>query len=520
MPLFKVPLIGKEGLMSDLPLAELPAGVMTSFKNVRCRDQLIELVSGYSELSNGTALSFAPYFLVYSAETLGYWLLCGLNKVYASYLGTGSWADVTRTASNYAATADERWCGGVLNGVVVISNGIDAPQVWTRPSTTIKLVDLPNWPADHVCRAIRPFKNYLVALNITDNTNPLLPYPYPHMVKWSQPADPGTYPDSWDETDATKDAGEFDLPGSDHIVDGGALRDFFVVYKDRSTHLMQFIGGRYIFKFSQVFTESGIMAKNCWTELDGQHVVFTTSDLITHNGVSAESLLNGRMRRWLFRNIDTGYMDRSFVVKNWFYNELWFCFPEPGAGTCTLALVWNWKDNVISMRDLPGVTHGDLGPITAPAEQTWASDDTSWASDDVAWNAANYSPIEQRLVMTAPATEQFMLMDSTTEFDGSTIIGEVIRSGLTFDAPERRKLVRGIRPRFYSAGNAVTITVGGQEDLHGDITWGDAQTFTIGTSYKTDHLVEGRYIAFKLSSATDFWRLESLDFDIEMLGEY
>lgn len=69
------------------------------------------------------------------------------------------------------------------------------------------------------------------------------------------------------------------------------------------------------------------------------------------------------------------------------------------------------------------------------------------------------------------------------------------------------------------AGNSVTIQIGGQDDIYGDVRWGPEQTYIIGTDFKTDHLAEGRYITFKLKSSTDLWRLDSLDFDIEMLGD-
>ena len=515
--IFKIPMIGQNGLMNDLPLSDMPPNVITFAQNVRCRDGLIELVYGHTELSNGTSTDFAPYFTIYNGDSAtGYWLLAGLNKIYCSQRGETPWTDISRVSGgNYGATADARWVGGVMNGVVIITNGIDIPQLWAAPTSTTKMVALPYWTSTHLCKSIRPFKNYWIALNITKGSN----Y-YPHMVKWSHPAEPGTWPASWDETDATIDAGEVDLPGADHIVDGGALQDFFVIYKERSTHVMQYIGGRYIFRFFPVLAESGIMGRDCWTELNGKHIVFTASDLISHDGFQAESLLNGKMRRWLFSDIDAGNSKRSFLVKQWFFNELWLCYPEAGETTCTKALVWNWKDNAISVRDLPYITHAASGPTSDVVGSSWDVDTAPWSSDPASWNSNELTPALQRVVMVSPGTKQFIQADSTSRFFGEIIPAELIRGGLTFDAPETRKLVRSVRPRIKGTGNSVLIQLGGQEHLHGPVNWGPEQTFTIDEQYKTDHLTEGRYITLRIASNSDLWRLESLDMDIEMLGEY
>ena len=45
-------------------------------------------------------------------------------------------------------------------------------------------------------RYCSPVQNYLIALDLTKSGTR-----YPHMVKWSAAADPGTVPASWDETD-------------------------------------------------------------------------------------------------------------------------------------------------------------------------------------------------------------------------------------------------------------------------------------------------------------------------------
>ena len=57
-----------------------------------------------------------------------------------------------------------------------------------------------------LCKSMRAFRSFLIALNITtDGVN------FPRVVKWSTEAATQTLPTSWNETLSTVDAGEFEL---------------------------------------------------------------------------------------------------------------------------------------------------------------------------------------------------------------------------------------------------------------------------------------------------------------------
>lgn len=507
-------LIGKDGIVLDGSRTDNQPSAFTYVRNVRFRDDVAELMYGHNQI--GSNVTAAPYYLGYAADSVnGYWVAAGLTNVYCSLSGTGAWASITRAAGTYSATADARWNGGTLNGILVLNNGVDTPQYWSTPSAATQLQNLTAWPASTRCTALRPHKYFLMAINIIQGAGN-----YPHRVMWSHPADPGSVPSSWDVTDATKDAGWLDLPGDDNAIDGGTLRDSFIVYKQRSTHLMQHIGGNDIFRRQQIFTESGILTTNCWTELNGTHVVFTASDVIQHDGATANSIIDRKMRRWLFQNIDETYAGRSFVCKQHYFNEVWICFPEAGNTTCNLALVWNWKNNTLSIRDIPNIAHAASGPISGAATSTWASDSDSWASDTLGWNASEFTPNLQRLVMASPATNKLFLADTGTSYSGSAIPGVLERSGLDFGDSSKIKTITRVRPKFKGEGNEVNLYIGSQSDPYGAVTYTNAMPFTIGDDYKADCFKSGRFISFKVESSCPAWQLESIDFDVEVIGEW
>ena len=114
------------------------------------------------------------------------------------------------TDNDYGAnTTDKRWTATNLNGLVVATNGYDTPQMWPLsngvPSVSKPFMELRNWPTNAKCKSIRSFRTFLVGLNWTRTNEE------PRLVKWSTEASYGSPPSTWDETDATLDAGEYEL---------------------------------------------------------------------------------------------------------------------------------------------------------------------------------------------------------------------------------------------------------------------------------------------------------------------
>ena len=53
-----------------------------------------------------------------------------------------------------------------------------------------------------------------------------------------------------------------------------------------------------------------------------------------------------------------------FILRNNTYDEIWICFPNlDSAGPCNEALIWNYRENTWTRRDLPNSYSGTQGPI-------------------------------------------------------------------------------------------------------------------------------------------------------------
>lgn len=512
MALVTIPTAGQYGFVADQPAQELPVNAWSRVENVRFRGGKAERVGGHQLIFS--APSVTPYHLVTYEVNGARWVVhCGLASVFADN-GT-SRSDITGTAPT--GTAADRWTSCVLNGVLVLNNGKDVPSYWGGTGT---LASLTGWDADWKCRSMGAFKAYLVAFGMTKSGTE-----YPHQVKWSHAADPGTVPTSWDETDETKDAGDVDLAETtDQAVDQLPLGDANILYKQRSMYAMRFIGGTQIFEFRRLPGNYGMLARGCAAVTPKGHVVLANGDIVLHDGVSEpQSIVADKLKAWLFQTqIDSSNYEKCFVVANPARSEVWVCYPEVGQTTCTAALIWNWDSNTWGHRDLPNVTHAASGVITYTTGNSWASKaGTTWRTVSSKWNQNEFGPTESRLLMasTAPA---LYIADTGSSFAGTQINAVLERTGMAFDDPEMVKTIKSMVPRFESSSGAtVYITFGSQMDAEGAVTWGDRITYTVGSTRKADSFATGRFIAIRIETeGGPRWALKSYTADIVPRGMY
>ena len=500
---------GQFGVNKDLSQHELPPNIWTDANNMRFLDGTAQQVLGYKDLWPSPAV--VPYFVMpLNVGGVHTWLYASDKKIYTVIDGpthTNITRQTTSVDVDYAALKNG-WTGSLLGGIAIMNNGVDVPQFW---ASTGKFAALTNWPATYTATVIRVYKNSLMALNITKaGTN------YPFMVKFSHPADPGTVPATWDPTDATKDAGEFDISeGYDKIIDGLTLRDSFMVYRESSIYRLDYVGGTFIYKNQKVLGASGALTRNCIVELDGAHFVLSSSDCVIHDGYQATSVLDKQSRRYLFQQIDPSNSDRCFVFVNRLYNEVHVCYPSLGNTSCNKAMVWNWVDKTVSFRDAPMLNHAAAGAVDDTGNSTWASDTDTWNNDTTLWDV-NASSLSRQLAVMASDAQKLYLLDSGASFAGTAVSAYLERVGLSLGAPEKIKMVKSVRPRIYGGAGTVSVSVGSSVDPYGAVTYSPAMDFTIGSSVSVDTLVAGRYIALKFASGTaTSWRLDSYDLEVE-----
>lgn len=506
-----IPLLGSAGVVKDIQPHELPLSALSEAQNIRFRDGAAERITGDKQVFD-TAANIPYQVMLYRTAATLFLVHAHLGAVFVD--ASGGRTDITGTAPTGAA--GDHWTGGVFVGTLIMNNGKDLPMFWGG-NTANNLATLTNWDTNNTCKILRPWKNYLVALDVTKTATR-----YKHMVKWSAAAEPGTLP-AWDETDPATDAGEIDLADTtDSMVDALPLGDALIIYKSASCYAMTYIGGQYIFSFRRLPGGWGMLAPNCGCIIPGGHIILTAGDVVRHDGAGMASILSNRMRRWLFANLDTTYFDRSYVVANPSKNEVWICFPTTGASVCTTALIWNWQENTFTLRDLDSVTAITSGQFEYAVSDPWSGDSGAWSADTTIWDTSDIPLAQTSLIMATTGKLLLVADDSKTQFHGVDYTSLLERKGLAFDAPDQVKMIRSITPRVDgSSGTMLYMQVGGAMDAEGDYTWSDPVPYTIGTTRKADAFATGRFLAYRIYAGAGLgWRVRSIDLDVVPQGMY
>lgn len=521
MPLVNIDTLGRIGVIKDLPSYSIDTAAWNEALNVRAVDGKIQSIGGRS-IVMGQPPQAPLFMLAVPTGVEAYWLWTSLRRAYA-YDGIAH-REVTREAGLYSSQAAQDWNGLVFNGVPIVNNGNDAPQYWAVGSgVTTKLQDLPNWPTNLKAKVVRAIGGNLVALNITSGG-----VQYQHRLRWSHTADPGSFPSSWDIADPEVDAGEYDLPdvNAGPLMDGLNLRGQLFLYKQGSTWRMRFIGGQYVFSFDSFLETSGVLATRCvgLTPDGSRHFVVTQDDIIVHDGAQTQSVLDGRLRRHIFANMDQTTYPTAFVFSNPRFHEMWFCYPEVGQAAPNKAVVWNSKTGAATFVQVDFVAAA-TGAISVPSSGTWDSDTNSWNSDTEGWSTIE----NNRTVVANPTAVRFHKIDSGNTFAGATVPITLQRLGLGIigkkrdGSPQvdfnRRKMVNRLFPKM--TGGPVWVRLAAQDSVDGTVRWSSTVSFNPATQKWVDLIVEGAAIGVEFSSdANVAFEIEGMILDLDVDGEF
>jgi len=496
MDLTRVEIKNPVGIISDPNPTDAPLESWNNVSNVRFKDGKITKSQGHEKVFPQPPEQ--PLFLLpYLSGNTPYWLSAGSGYIHRTSGDT--WENISRPNGAYNSSVEKPWSGGFLNQVAVLNNSFDVPQALQPNESTFK--DLPNWPSDTRAKIIRPFKNYLVAMNITKNS-----VEQNTTVKWSSPADPGEVPFTWDVNDPTNDAGEsFLADTAGAIVDGKKLKDSFIIYKEDSVYAMRYIGGVFVFQFQQLFDDVGMLSRNCAAEFDGKHFVVGQGDVYVHNGVQKQSVIDGKVKNILYSAIKATGINNVFVVPDYNSTEMWICFQgsssQSANGTADTALIWNWKEDTWTTREIPNVVCGTFGIIDPKVSDSWDADATFWDQDTSAWGSASYNPSKTKIVLGSYVNNQIYSVGEVSEFAGKQFLSRLEKTSIYFDDDHKLKFVSSIIPHFSGSGNGNVYI--GSSMLHDAPTqWFGPFKYNIGKDYKIDCRVTGRYIGvrFELES--------------------
>jgi hypothetical protein len=381
MPKIVISNLGAVGVIKDLPPHRLAPNAFTHVRNAHFKQagaksgeylgQVMTPVSG----GYPAGMTQLCWLMQFPPLVQPIWVYASIGS--SKLMGTlqksaGVWTktNITRVTDGavYNNVAEQRWQGGVFQGLGIFNQERDQPQLWAPMATGTALVNLTNWGTNPEgttlrARALRPYKNFLIAMYLSNSGSV-----YPYRVRWSSPAPPGQVPTSWAVADPANDSGEGDLAETtDYIVDGLTLGEIFIIYKERSTWGLQYIGGKEKMRTWRIFSEIGLLGKDCAVQFPGGHFAATQDDLIVHSGTpgSEKSVVQNKMRSWYNRQLNLTYAYNAYAIAYPHDQEIWYCYPTTGSIFANQAIVYHWDTGVCGIQDLPYAVFGANGSVSS-----------------------------------------------------------------------------------------------------------------------------------------------------------
>lgn len=524
MPDLQIDALHSIGVIADIPAHQLPPEAWSAADGIRFGDHRARRMTGWQQVF-GTP-TVVPHFAlgVLDSARNPWWIYTSLTKAYV--FNNDTHTNITRqTASvdvDYTATESLDWMGDILAGIPILNNGQDVPQFWAAYSASQKLQDLNNWPSTLRAKHVVAFGPFLFALHCTKSGTVS-----PHLVKWSHPAAPGSLPVSWDETDATRDTGEYEIPSASPggIVAGKTLGAHLYVFKEGAVWRATYIGGRAVFSFQAFSTIAGAVGPRAVTTApDGMHQIFVSdNDILINNGHKLESIIDGRNRNVFFSRLNKAERHKTFCFANPKQDEIWVCFPADGSVEPNAAFIWNMRDNTWTGLEEINFRGATVGPAEEKTT-TWSGVTGTWSTITGPWSTLDWTAV----VVSSPSESKLGLLNLGFARFSDTIVASLQREGLALIGQsrsrepivdyKRRKLVTRL---WLKAEGKFEIRLGAQETVDAVVSWSDWQTFDADTDMYLDFTANGRAIGIEFRSVDSFdFSLIGYKIELRLLGNF
>lgn len=479
----------------------------TRVQNMRFNDLAAQKIGGEVQAALTTE---QPYRLQFSGNhDEPYWYYMGDGTI----RGTDFVTDTDLDVGN-AVSLGTFWDACLFNFFPIFNNTIDPPWYF---SGTGDVQSLPSFPANTQCIAIRPFRSFLVAMNITDTGNV-----QPNRLIWSNSADAGALPADWAIADPTSQAGDAYLSDSrGEIIDGLQLRDSFIIYKTHSTYIMRLVGGQSVMSIEKVQINSGILTKNCVQEIKGAHFIVSDADVVMFDGQNVKSIADKRVRAEIFGNIDTINYINSYTVRYDRQDEMWLCYPTNGQTWPNKAAIWNWKDNTWTFRDLSESRHIQSGLANFAVSDKWDAALYTWNSATFAWKPVSNNPTTDTLVSATDG--KLGVMDQGYNSFDVPMPSLLEKASMNLGDDSSIKLVDSVVPKITAdTGTMVYIRVGTQNNPDDQIVWSQESEYIVGVDREAHFSEKGRYISIRLRTqdSNANWKLSGVVIGYKESGKY
>ena len=374
------------------------------------------------------------------------------------------------------------------------------------------------------CGVIRSFGNFLVAGNLKETTTAGAIRSLPGVVRTSDVAVPGSVPQNWNPFAAgTNTADEFVLSDTATVQDLVQLQGNMYIYTNTSIHNLRLTNSAVTpVAFSPVTSQYGGQTTDGIVEFDGKHLVVGSNDIYIFSGNPGNivSVADTRVRDYFYNNLNNAEANKLFVLRNQQQDEIWINYPKGASTVCNEALIYNYRLNNWTVRDLNGVVSGVIAPVKGSG-----NNERPWTTSTVSFD--KLFPVFAQVCV------------SNTVNSGSSILAADIgyQHRTTANAPanytsylERNTL--SITPEFYTESfKSIALLTQGTGTLNvktissnspgATINFASPNvtgTFNVATSYKSDARLNGRFVSYRIDDGTTTqtsWSLSGIQIEVQ-----
>lgn len=449
-----------------------------------------------------------------------------------------------QTPTSGGVTNDNPWSHAQVAGLSFLARKGMQPYVRNIKTGSVYSLIAGDWPAGYTASVVRGFKGFCIMLGVNKSG-----VDYPTMVKWSNPIQYSSAIGSvvWDPTNTNYVAGESPIGDMKNpIRDGLALGEAFVIYSQNQLWLMEYRGDSSVFGFRRLPFEGGIVNTNCVVEVESKHFVFGDNDIYVHDGMTRESIADGRVRRRIFNTLDRNKQAACFVSHDSVSKLLHFCYATlqdeaafAGTTFCNQAATYNYKNDTWTFMDLPNIVGG--AEANASLVKDLFTDVTnSYTLYNTSYSSFSGGGTPKMSIMLGVYDQSKGLSDSCVYAIDLPTVGlvnlpanpetlkpaYVERVGVSLDTqglPLRAyKTVQAAVPEAYfdDATGTFTFEFGSSDLPEQTPNYRSKAVFNPSTDYKIDMMVSGRYLAYKVStSSISNFQLSGMDCEIKSLSK-
>lgn len=536
MPNLPIRDLGAVGVITDTDPFNLPFNAFTRAKNVRFVNNSVEHSPIFRDvLDVGTTDN--PEFVHGLFTQDGYDTTLVVTDTFKILEMQNSTISTVYTGSQAANSKPYTACS--LANVEYV-NRTDTAPVYRAP-TGVNFSVLSNFVPSSTCNSLRSYGDFLIALNMTESG-----VTFPTRVRFSDLALSNQIPSTWDASDLTNSAGFNDIVQmKTPIVDGLALNSNFFIYSSDQVWQMEFVGGAFIFNFRKIFDNCGVVNANCIVEHEGKHFVFDNDDIYMHDGLSKSSICDKRVRNYIFSGIDKSKISKCFVHLNKNLEEIYFCYHSgddlavfTDGDFCNRAAVYNYRSDTWSFMDLPNTVSGGASNVNTVETYTntaltykgtggtYHEQESQFAQFSLmvsrAYTGAYETISTNRVVGIDLVNKGNLARASVSEFNFPMVAERV---GIDLDEAQiplsGYKVINRIYPQASTVSSDPEIYFEfGATNLATEVTnFNPGIVFNMATEYKVDTRMSGRYLSYKVGTATpkDF-ALSGFDIDLQIVG--